>query len=440
MKMKKVFLVLVFSISGLAAGAQCSEYKWPADQMKAQKYVDEYKAALAEQNYKGALSGLQWMLVNVPQWHSDLYVAALDTYDKLAEQELDPAIKQKYIDTLMVIYDQRIRSCGDEVNVINRKAMTAFKFNKANKNKQAETLAIFDKTVEVSGNNLFDQNLIPYMDVIKSNVDTKSLNEDHVAQRYTKLMDIIDAKAKKSASQNKSGEVEKYKKVTAIIDAKLARTIKINCAFSKKVFEPRFQANKNDLVTAKQIFHVGLEENCTDSPVWLEAAEALYKHTPDFGTTKALCSKYIELKTFDKAEPLIAVVQTKATTPAEKAWVDILKGDVEFQKGNKAGARDLYKKALVTDATSKEAYEHLGDLYVSSATECTKTPGSAEEKLVYIAAFQFYKHCGNREKMEETLAKYPTHDDLTKAGWKAGDNKKIACWIDEEVVVKAKAQ
>ncbi|MBS1487667.1 MAG: hypothetical protein JST43_08760 [Bacteroidetes bacterium] len=434
--MKNVLMLFVFSIAALAAGAQCTEYQWPADQMKAQKYVDSYKAALAEQNYKGALSGLHWMLVNVPNWHSDLYVAALDTYDKLAEQELDPATKQKYIDSLMIVYDLRIKSCGDEVNVLNRKAISAFKFNRSNKNHTAELLTIFDKTYEVSGNNVFDQNLISYMDVIESNA--KSLNEDQVAQRYNKLMDIIDAKMKKATTQNKASDIGKYKKVVSVIDAKLAKTVKVNCAFSQKVFEPRFKANPTDLGTAKQIFHVGLEEGCTDSPVWLEAAEALHKQAPNFHITKELCLKYIQLKNFEKADPLIAAVQAKATTPAEKAWIDILKGDEEFQKGNKPAARELYKKALVTDATSKDAYEHWGDLYISSVTECSKTPGSAEEKLVYIAAFQIYKNSGNREKMEHTLAEYPTHDDLTKAGWKAGESKKLACWIDETVVVKAR--
>ncbi|MBS1951775.1 MAG: tetratricopeptide repeat protein [Bacteroidetes bacterium] len=439
--MKKLFLILSLVMTSAGAWAQCAEYKWPADQMKAQQIVDAYKAAVADQNYKGATSGLQWMLTHAPQWHSDLYVEALEVYDKLAEQELDPATKQRYVDTLMVIYDMRITNCGDEANVLNRKAISAYKFNKQNKTKLAEVLSIFDKTFEANGNNVFDQNLYPYMDVIKNNVDLlKNLNEDQVAQRYTKLIDIIDNKEQKSARQNKSSEVEKYKKVVAAIDAKLAKTVKMNCAFSQKVFEPRFKANNSDLASAKHIFHIGLVNECTDSPIWLEAVEALHKSAPDFTVNKELCSKYIQLKNFDKANPLIDEVQAKATTPAQKAWVDILKGDVQLQQGNKAAARDEYKKALVTDAASKDAYEHLGDLYVSSSTECSKTPGSAEEKLVYIAAFQFYIHSGNREKMEQTLAKYPTHADLAKAGWKAGESKKLACWIDEAVVVKAKKE
>jgi predicted negative regulator of RcsB-dependent stress response len=441
MKSTKLFLVLAFAVATLTSWAQCSEYKWPADQSKAEKQVDAIKAAMKDQNYKGATGGINWMLKNVPQWHSDLYVYAIETYDKLAGQELDPSMKQNYVDSLMIVYDLRVSGCGDEMNVINRKAISAYKYNAQNKAKTAEVLAIFDKTYEISGNNVLDNNLDSYMGTIKANVDLlKSLNEDQIMQRYNKLMDVIDAKVKKAQEQNKTNDLEKYKKVTGAIDAKLAKVVKMNCAFVKKNFEPKFKANPNDAMLAKKIYSAMLADKCANDPTWIQAAELLHSTAPDFAVTKELGSVYIQNKAFDKAAPLITELQGKATSPAEKAWVDILNGDVEFQKGNKAGARDLYKKALVTDATNKDAFEHMGDLYVSSASECSKTPGSAEEKLVYIAAFQMYLKSGNREKMESALGQYPTAADLQKAGWKTGDSKKLACWIDESVVVKARKE
>lgn len=439
MKSKVMLLVVALITAAFASWAQCSEYKWPQDISKAEKQVESFRTAMKDQNYKGATAGINWMLKNVPQWHSDLYVAAIETYDKLASQELDPTLKQNYIDSLMIVYDLRVKSCGDEMNVINRKAISAYKYNGANKDKAAEVLAIFDKAYEVSGNNVLDNNLDAYMGAVKNNVDLlKNLNEDQIMQRYNKLMEVIEAKVKKAQEQNKS--IENYKKVTTSIDAKLAKVVKMNCAFVKKNFEPKFKANPNDALLAKKIYQVMLSDKCANDPTWLAAAELLHSTTPDFGVTKELSSAYIQAKNFDKATPLITELQGKASTPAEKAWVDILNGDVEFQKGNKTGARDLYKKALVTDATNKDAYEHLGDLYSSSASECAKTPGSAEEKLIYIAAFQMYSKSASREKMEQALSKYPTASDLQKAGWKTGEAKKIACWIDETVTVKARKE
>src|SRR5579872_2520925 len=162
MQSNNVFFGLALMMSSFGAYAQCSDYKWPQDQAKAEKYVDAFKTAIKDQNYKAATGGLQWMIANAPQWHSDLYVAALDTYDKLAGQEMDPATKQGYVDSLLIIYDIRIKSCGDEMNVLNRKAFSANKYNGQNKDKAKDVLAIFDKTYEVSGNNVFDNNLLAY--------------------------------------------------------------------------------------------------------------------------------------------------------------------------------------------------------------------------------------------------------------------------------------
>ncbi|MBS1506438.1 MAG: tetratricopeptide repeat protein [Bacteroidetes bacterium] len=441
MQRKFVLLFLASLFVSVGTWAQCTEYKWPQDQATAEKKADAFKAAIKDQNYKAATGSLKWLMTNAPQWHSDLYVAAIDTYDKLAAQEVDPAAKQNYIDSLMLIYDLRIQSCGDEMNVLNRKAISAIKYNGQNKEKLASVLAVFDKTFEVSGNNVYDNNLFAYMTVIKNNADQlKNLSEDQIVQRYNKLTEVIDSKVKRAEEQNKSADIEKYKKVLNAIDGTLAKTVKFNCAFAKKVFEPKFKANPNDVGLAKKVYQIMLADKCTDEPSWLVAAEVLYKANPEFGVTKELCQKYIQNKSFDKAAPLLTEIQSKASTPAEKAWIDLLKGDIEFQKGNKPGARDAYKAALTTDPTSKDGFEKMGDLYVSSAGECSKEPGSAEEKLVYIAAFQQYKNSGNREKMEQSLAKYPTAADLTKANWKAGESKKLACWIDETVVVKARKE
>jgi len=438
---KHVFFILALVMLTISAWSQCSDYKWPQDQPKAERLVAAYEGAIKDQNYKGATAGINWMIANAPQWHTKLYVSAADTYDKLASQELDPATKQTYVDSLMLIYDLRIKNCGEEMNVLNRKAISAYKYNVQNKDKVAEVLALFDKMYEVSGNNVMDNNLDAYMGTVKSNVDLlKNLSEDQIMQRYNKVMDVIDAKIKKAQEQNKSSDIEKYKKVGVLIDAKLAKVVKMNCAFVKKNFETKFKSNPTDVALARKIYQGMLSDNCSNDPVWFQAAELLHSTAPDFAVTKELCSAYIQAKTFDKSAPLITELQSKAKSPTEKAWIEILNGDIEFQKGNKPGARDLYKKALVADPASKDSYERIGDLYVSSAAECSKTPGSAEEKLIYIAAFQMYLKSGNREKMEQTLGQYPTAADLQKATWKTGETKKISCWIDESVVVKARKE
>jgi hypothetical protein len=82
---KGALLGLLLTVFYSQTSAQCTEYKWPQDQANAEKYVDSFKGAIKEHNYKGAVSGIQWMIKHAPQWHTDLYVAATETYENLAE-------------------------------------------------------------------------------------------------------------------------------------------------------------------------------------------------------------------------------------------------------------------------------------------------------------------------------------------------------------------
>ena len=64
-----------------------------------------------------------------PNFHSSLYINGAEVFDKLATQEKDPARKKVYVDSLMIVYDMRIKNCGEEATVLNRKALSFLKYN-----------------------------------------------------------------------------------------------------------------------------------------------------------------------------------------------------------------------------------------------------------------------------------------------------------------------
>ena len=63
------------------------------------------------------------MLTNAPKWNTKLYIDGADIYDKLAEKENDPAKKKVLVDSLMMLFDMRIKNCGEEEKVLNRKVL-----------------------------------------------------------------------------------------------------------------------------------------------------------------------------------------------------------------------------------------------------------------------------------------------------------------------------
>src|SRR6478735_12106586 len=160
-KMKTTILMAAFlmalSLSGNIAFAQCKTVTWPDNpELKAKAEANKvlYEDALKSGQYKLAEVPLNWLLTNVPNLHNSIYIQGADVFDKLASQEKDPARKQLYADSLMIVYDTRIKICGEEATVTNRKALSFLKYNL--QSKPEESLKLLDKAFELNGNNVMD--------------------------------------------------------------------------------------------------------------------------------------------------------------------------------------------------------------------------------------------------------------------------------------------
>jgi tetratricopeptide (TPR) repeat protein len=452
MNFKQIAFGLVLALMTATSAfsqSQCKAVSWSENKAEEEKQVAIFGDAVRQGHFREALPAINWMLKKNPNWNTKLYVDAATAYDGLASKETDAAKKKVLVDSLMIIYDMRIKFCpSDEMNVLNRKAGSNAKYNITNKEKSAELLTLFDRVYEISGNNVNDNNLEAYMSVIFANFITqkslpeaqKTLKEDNILTRYDKLSGVLDAKIKKAQTENKEGDVTKYKQIKANVDDRLSKMVTINCAFVKKNYEPRFKANPTDAVLAKKIFQYMLQDKCSDDPLWLEAAELVHKTTPDFGLAKALGAKYLQAKKFDKALPLLNEALTLAKAPAEKADVNILLGDNENQNGTKSAAREYYRKAIAADPSNKDGYEKIGDLYYFSFAECSKKKSIAEDRLVYIAAYDMYARSGNGKKMGQAKGQFPSVTEMFELNWKEGETKKIDCWVGETVTLRSRGK
>lgn len=438
MKSSMLGLAFVF-LASVAGFSQCKDVTWPEDKAKAEEKVAIYTDALKQGHFRAATAPLQWMITNAPKWQTRLYIDGAEIYNKLATAEKDPAKKQVLVDSLMMMYDMRITNCGDEVNVLNRKAAPALSYNGKNKDKIGEVLALFDKVYEISGNNVSDINLEYYMLAVQLNQALlKNLTEEQIMQRYDKVSAVIDAKIQKARSEGKKADVDKYNKNKSTIDEMLIKMVKVDCDFVKKNLEPKFKQNPADADLAKKIFQFMTIGGCIEDPLWLQAAEVVHKTNPDYGLAKNMAKLYAKKGEMDKAEALIGEAVSLASSEQEKSDSYILQGDLYAAKGSKSSAREAYRKAIA--AGSKEGYEKIGDLYLGAFKECSKGVSIAEDRLVYIAAYDMYAKAGNQQKMNAARGQFPSVTELFELNWKEGESKSIACWVGETVTLKTRGK
>lgn len=410
----------------------------PAAELKIALYGDAYKA----EKYLEAKTPLHWLLLNAPRVSTKIYVDGVDIYDKLAGKETDPAKKQVLIDSVMAIYDLRIANCGDEAQVIGRKANTMFKFYYKDKTKLASVMAIYDRAYELNKEAMMETNLEPYMKTVQLNAtfNKGSMTDEQILDRYDNINSAIDAKLKKATEAGKADEVVKLNAIRVKVDEALtASPVKFDCGMVKSKLEPKFRQNPTDQKLAKKIFTFMLQGKCTDDPLWLETGEVIKDIEPkDFGLIKNLALKHLSNGNSEKAEAFMKEALTLASKPDQKSDALMTLGSIEGKKGNNTGARDYFRQAAGADQANKEAWSKIGDLYYNSFDDCAKRQNMAEDRLVYIAAYEMYQRGGDAQGMSKAKAQFPSKEDLFLLNWKINDPKKISCWVGETVALKTR--
>jgi tetratricopeptide (TPR) repeat protein len=442
--MRKVVLsgvLMLIMLSNTLSNAQCKEWKWPAEpeqKAKAEEKVSLYDDYRKNGEFTKAKPHLDWLLKNTPDLNTSIYINGAEIYDKLASAEKDAAHKNVLVDSLLLLHDLRIKYCGEEASVTNRKALMSVKYWANESGKEAFTLQLMDQAFKLNGNNILDGTLLPYMQVVKINkLKLKSLTDDQVLERYDMVMGILDAKIKVASSQGKQDMVTRYRGWKDEVDKILITMVKVDCEFVRKNLGPKFKANPADIALAKKIFVFMLQDKCTDDPLWLDAAEAVAKVEDDYGLEKNLAIRYVAMESYGKADEHFKKALILAPNNSDKADILIYQGSIEAKRGSKVTAREIFRQALAADGNKREAYEKIGDLYYQS-TECKKFENQADDRLMFLAAYDMYQRAGENKKMSMAKDQFPSKEEIFLVNYTVGQSIKVGCWINETTTIRTR--
>lgn len=433
-------LLVIALFASNSLNAQCKDWTWPTDpekKAKAEEKITLYDDFRKNEDFAKAKIHLQWLLVNTPDLNTSIYINGADIYDNLASAEKNPARKFELIDSVLLLYDLRVKFCNEEANVVNRKALVALKYYANENGKEAYTLGLLDQAFKLNGNNILDGTIIPYMQVVKINkLKLKNLSDEQVLERYDLVMGILDSKIKKVLSEGKP--TDRYTGMKEDVDKILITMVKVDCDFVRTNLGPKFKKNPKDISLAKKIFAFMLQDKCTDDPLWLQAAEEISLVEKDYGLLKNLAIRYLSMENYTRANQYFNQASELAPNNSDKADICIYQGSIEAKKGSKQGARDLYRQAIATDGNKKEAYEKIGDLYYGSFPECAKKESMAEDRAVYLAAYDMYQRAGDAKKMAMAKDQFPSKEDIFLVNLSAGDSQRVGCWIQETTTVRTR--
>jgi tetratricopeptide (TPR) repeat protein len=430
----KVNIILFLSIVGLTtkSAALCLT----KDSLEVQEKLALFQDAAKAKRYREAASHLHWLLGHKPKQHVSIYILGADVLDELAKLEKDQGYKRTVIDSMLLVYDIRLKYCGDSANVINRKALASYRYN-INGPHPGKVLELMDEAFRLNQTEILDATLVPYMQAIAlTKVKEKTLTQEDILVRYDKLMNILDIKSKLAESDKKG--INKLTEYREEIDKLLLKIVKIDCDFIHTNLAPKYQRNPADLTMAKKIFAYMLSADCEKDSLWLRTGEFIFSKEPDFGLGKHLGLQYIFSQNIEKARYYMDASLKFAPTASDSADIYVFRGSLDLRQNNRLAARAAFREAFQIDPKHTEALEKIGDLYYNSFAECAKEISAADDRLTYLIAYDYYERSGNREKMEMTKKLFPSREEIFLMNYRVGEVKSVGCWINESTAIRTR--
>ena len=436
MKTVKILITAALTLPSLVLSAQ-SGWNW-GDQVDVAKENNVlYTDAKKSKNYDAAIEPLNWLLTNTPDLNKSIYINGVDIYKEMAKKETDPVKKEEYIQIGLDLYDKRVKYFNQEADVSLRKAYFAYGFYNKTKEKYPLLYELFTKAFELQGEKMPHSALVAYMNsVYKYRFGGGELSDTEVIDIYFNITDAIAKQKKEAADANKA---KMDKSLDTIDRLLLATKVDISCDFVEENLGPKLEEG-NDLNIAKKIFKLMLDGKCLDRPLALKAAEVIQENEPTFAVAKLIAQKNAQNGDNETAIKFFQEASTLTDNNTEKAEAYLSIARIQSKTGSKSASRNSARRALSFDPSFSDAYNHIGNLYYGSYTECKQNESQVDDRLVFIAAYNEYKKAGNSEGMAKAKEQFPSISDIFNEAKEEGQSATVGCWINTTVKLERRPE
>ena len=367
--MKRILLLFLFaavSSYGVRLSAQSPNDKYGPNSAECLKYISYYEEYYKQKNYDEVLPNwrLAYELCPVTSRYKILQDGTNLMRYLIKKNELNPAYKEKLVDSLMVIYQKRIEFWPKyKKSSLNYYATDMYNYMQDKPEQLYKGLSEVVTELKVGT----DMKTFPlYMKVACDLYKDDKLDPESVMKVYDdciKYLGQIGETAKAAGNEIKLKNVEK---TTADVEGLFIASKVADCDNLTALFTPRFEANPQDLELAKTIAGMMAKtEGCTDNDLFINAMSTWYSLEPSASAAYMLYKLYSSKGDIDKAvtyiEQAIASEETDAETDANYSYE---LAAFSFKNGNNPKAIEAANKAIeLADTVDGKAYMLIGTIW-----------------------------------------------------------------------------
>ncbi len=315
--MKRIVLLISVAAMALFSSSNLSaQGKFGPDSAECIKYLSYYTEYYKQKNYESALPNWRkaYSLCPPTARYSMLSDGTTLMRNLINQNAKDPVYRAKLVDSLMVIYDQRVEYWPKyAVSSLNNKALDMYNYMKNDLERLYVGLNdVVAQTKENTRANIFLFQLNTAIDLFREGtVDAE------------KVIGIYEDAIKYLGMMTPKNDVEKRSidKTIEDVESLFITSQVASCDNLLALFGPRYEADPQNLDLAKNIVRMmGITEGCTDNDLFLNAVNTMHTLEPSYTSAYYLYKLYAGRGDVDNAvkfmEEAIAAEESDAVTDA----------------------------------------------------------------------------------------------------------------------------
>ena len=436
-KMKNTILLFI-SLLAVTTVAKpiVSEGKFGSDSVECVKNISVYREFVKQKNYTDAVSPWRWAYLNCPKSTKNLYIDGSKIFKHLIKNAKgNKPLQVALVDSLMMMYDQRMTFFGQEGYVLGLKGADMLKLQPKN---LEDAFILLQQSVEMQGSKSKATALAVYFQAATKKFESGTFAKSDVLEVYSIVADYIDYNI------NKGGKSQKFYAQAAEKVEKLFVPF-ATCEDLVSMFDAKYAENPDDLGLLKRITKVLDQKDCADASVYFTAAAKLHEVEPTAFSAYSMGN--LSLKKNKSSDAIVYYKQAleMAETEEEKANYYYGLSGAYFKLGSLQTARSNAYKAIELKVNWGKPMILIGDIYAAASKDCGSN--TFEQGMVFSAAIDKFIQAKNIDatvvgaanKKIATYSKYlPSSEDAFFSGATEGSAFQVGCWINESTKVRLK--
>lgn len=432
--MKRIWTILALVFIGVQATAQgdstANKYgETPEQQEKCKTYLSLYREYRDQGNIKDAIPPWRKAWKICPKSAKTLYIDGADFYQHLVENTEDSVKKAAYVDTLMMVYDDRIKYFDQEGFVLGLKGNDLFKYDETQADKAFDYL---QRAMEIEGTNTDAVVASRYYQALYKMYRQDKATKSELLTEYMPVVEILDYNIQRLEDDRSRSRYEKAKSNLDAFFVKIAE-----CEDIYRILGESIENKPDDIELKKKALSVMNRRDCTEGELYLSVAEAVYENNPTHQAAYSIGIQKVKAESFSEAlnyfEEAIDLCGKDDECLNRRQYLKRA-GQAATLLGQTSKARSFANKMLEMNPNDGEAYMIIGDAVAGAADRC------ANDKLgknaVYWLATDYYQKARSvdPEVADDANSKiagfkkyYPSKKDAFFHGLEPGDKYTLEC-------------